>query len=75
MSLEPGATGLTVHRDRFADIDRQAAQLSGFDQIYRQLSRGAFAGSFTTVEGGQGAGIYVETVNQVIEQFLSLIHI
>lgn len=72
MSFEPGTTGLTVHRDRFADIDRQAAQLSGFDQIYRQLSRGAFAGSFTTVEGGQGAGIYVETVNQVIEQFSSV---
>lgn len=72
MSLEPGPAGLTVHRDRFADIDRQAAQLSGYDQIYRQLSRGAFAGSFTTVEGGQGAGIYVETVNQVIEQFSSV---
>lgn len=69
MSFEPGPASLTVHRDRFADIDRQAAQLSGYDQIYRQLSRGAFAGSFTTVEGGQGAGIYVETVNQVIEQF------
>ncbi len=72
MSLEPDPAGLTVLRDRFADIDRQAAQLSGYDQIYRQLSRGAFAGSFTTVEGGQGAGIYVETVNQVIEQFSSV---
>ncbi len=72
MSFETGATSLTVHRDRFADIDRQAAQLSGYDQIYRQLSRGAFDGSFTTVEGGQGAGIYVETVNQTIEQFSSV---
>jgi AraC family ethanolamine operon transcriptional activator len=72
MSVDPDPAGLTVNRDRFADIDRQAAQLSGFDQIYRQLSRGAFAGSFTTVEGGQGAGIYVETVNQVIEQFSSV---
>ncbi|MET3613345.1 AraC family ethanolamine operon transcriptional activator [Rhizobium aquaticum] len=69
MSLETDPAGLTVHRDRFADIDRQAAQLSGYDQIYRQLSRGAFSGSFTTVEGANGAGVYVETVNQVIEQF------
>ena len=63
---------LHVHRDRFTDIDRQAAQLAGYDQIYRQLSRGKFAGSFTVVEGNDGAGIYVETVNQVIEQFSSV---
>ncbi|MCD2175601.1 AraC family transcriptional regulator [Rhizobium sp. C4] len=72
MPTEPERSGLTIHRDRFADIDRQAAQLSGYDQIYRQLSRGAFAGSFTTVEGRGGAGVYVETVNQVIEQFSSV---
>lgn len=72
MTAEFERSGLTIHRDRFADIDRQAAQLSGYDQIYRQLSRGAFDGSFTTVEGGQSAGVYVETVNQTIEQFSSV---
>jgi AraC family ethanolamine operon transcriptional activator len=71
MQPQAKATDVHVHRDSYTDIDRQAAQLSGYDQIYRQLSRGSFAGSFTTVEGTDGTGIYIETVNQVIEQFSS----
>lgn len=72
MNFQSGPVDLHVLRDRFTDLDQQAAQLSGYDQIYRQLSRGSFAGSFTTIEGKCGAGLYVEKVNQVIEQLSSV---
>ncbi|WP_170976333.1 AraC family transcriptional regulator [Rhizobium sp. FKL33] len=69
MQTQTKATDLHVRRDRYSDMDRQAAQLSGYGQIYRQLSRGTFDGSFTSIESGNGAaGVYVEKVNQTIEQ-------
>jgi AraC family ethanolamine operon transcriptional activator len=69
MDREIRPAHLLAHRGAYHDMEQQAAQLSGYDQIYRQLSRGAFSGRFTTVESAGGAGLYVEKVNQVIEQF------
>ncbi|WP_237155568.1 helix-turn-helix domain-containing protein [Oryzibacter oryziterrae] len=58
---------LGIQSAEFDDIDAQSAQLSGYDQSYRQLSRGRFVGQFTSLEV-PGAGLHVERCNQVIEQ-------
>lgn len=62
-----GISDTTSRTRRFVDIDEQAAELRGFDQAYRQLSRGAFIGEFTTVDLSPQCGIFFETVSRSIE--------
>jgi AraC family ethanolamine operon transcriptional activator len=68
MTMISESAQISAKQARYLDIDLQAAQLSGFDQVYRQLSCGAFKGSFLSVATSTGAGLHTETVNQVIEQ-------
>jgi len=58
-----------IQRAAFRDIDEQAAQLAGHDQVYLQLSRGRFHGRFLTVELGCGATLYIEETNQSLVQY------
>jgi AraC family ethanolamine operon transcriptional activator len=59
--------GLFCERD-FDDLDRQAAELSGYDQSYRQMSKGRFSGRFSSLALPGHGGVHIERVNQVIEQ-------
>lgn len=52
----------------FADIDRQAECLSGYDQSYQQLSCGKFVGQFKTAILDSKLGLYFERVNQILDQ-------
>ncbi|MDQ0419731.1 AraC family ethanolamine operon transcriptional activator [Peteryoungia aggregata LMG 23059] len=56
------------HERSFDDIDRQAAELSGYDQSYRQMSKGRFSGRFSSLVLPGHEGVHIERVNQVIEQ-------
>lgn len=51
---------------RFDDIDAQAAQYSGYDQRYQQLSRGAFEGRFRSFHFGDDLVIHLESANREI---------
>lgn len=57
-----------ITRDHFGDIDEQAAQLGGHDQRYRQLSCGAFSGTFLTAALGPDEFLYLEETNQALLQ-------
>ena len=52
---------------RFACIDAQAEQLTGFDQHYEQVGAGNFSGAFMAVDGDR-AGIFIERTNRVLHQ-------
>jgi AraC family ethanolamine operon transcriptional activator len=56
------------HDRSFDDLDRQAAELSGYDQSYRQMSKGRFSGRFSSLVLRGHEGVHIERVNQVIEQ-------
>ena len=58
----------TIHRGRFSDIDEQAAQLQGYDQVYQQISPGPFRGRFTSVESDGGPWLFIEETNQALVQ-------
>ena len=53
---------------RHRDIDEQAARLTGYDQSYQQLSKGAFVGTFTSCNLDMELGLYFETTNQTLYQ-------
>lgn len=52
---------------RFASIDAQAEQLTGFDQHYEQVGAGNFAGAFMAVDGDR-AGVFIEGMNRMLHQ-------
>lgn len=60
--------GWTVHKGRFSDIDEQAAQLQGYDQVYQQISPGPFRGLFTSVESDGRPWLFIEETNQALVQ-------
>jgi AraC family transcriptional regulator, ethanolamine operon transcriptional activator len=55
----------------FSDIDEQAAQYSGYDQRYQQLSRGPFEGRFSSFNFGDDLNIHFETTNRALAQSAS----
>jgi AraC family transcriptional regulator, ethanolamine operon transcriptional activator len=55
----------------FNDIDEQAAQYSGYEQQYQQLSRGAFEGRFYSFNFGDDLNIHLETTNRALAQSAS----
>lgn len=57
-----------VRRGGFRDIDEQAAQLAGHDQVYQQISPGAFHGRFLTADIGRGGTLFIEDTNQALLQ-------
>lgn len=59
--------GGNVRIGRFSDMEAQAEELIGYDQNYRQMTRGRFEGEFVSVFLGGATAVYVETVNQIIE--------
>lgn len=68
MSNDINNANVVVREGRFDDIDRQAAELSGYDQSYRQMTKGRFSGTFSSLLLSAEDGVHVERVNQVIEQ-------
>ena len=52
---------------RFACIDEQAEQLTGFDQHYEQVGSGNFSGAFLAVDGDR-TGVFIEGTNRVLHQ-------
>lgn len=52
----------------YDDFDAQSEQLSGYDQEYFQMSRGAFRGRFTSAIAGPCISLHLETTNQALEQ-------
>ncbi|WP_137128626.1 helix-turn-helix domain-containing protein [Rhizobium sp. FY34] len=68
MSGDINHANICVRDGSFGDIDRQAAELSGYDQSYRQMSKGRFSGTFSSLMLTAKDGVHVERVNQVIEQ-------
>jgi AraC family transcriptional regulator, ethanolamine operon transcriptional activator len=62
------ADGSRLCRAHFRDIDEQASQLLGHQQEYQQISRGAFAGTYTTVGLGDGCALFIEEFNQTLLQ-------
>ncbi len=63
------ADGLSSHEEVFADIDQQAACLTGYDQHYQQISPGRYTGWFRTVLLGEKFGLYFETIDQDLDQW------
>jgi len=63
---------VSVQQTDFFDMDEQAAQLHGYDQLYRQLTCGRFAGRFTTLTASDNCGLHLEQSNQVVEQSASV---
>ena len=57
-----------VRSGGFCDIDEQAAQLAGHDQVYQQISPGAFRGRFLTADIGRGGTLFIEDTNQALLQ-------
>jgi AraC family ethanolamine operon transcriptional activator len=55
----------------FNDIDEQAAQYSGYEQKYQQLSRGPFEGRFCSFNFGDDLNIHFETTNRALAQSAS----
>lgn len=55
----------------FNDIDEQAAQYSGYEQQYQQLSRGPFEGRFCSFNFGDDLNIHLETTNRALAQSAS----
>jgi AraC family transcriptional regulator, ethanolamine operon transcriptional activator len=72
MSIEKhvviNADGSQLYRAHFRDIDEQASQLLGHQQEYQQISRGSFAGTYTTVGFGDGCTLFIEEFNQTLLQ-------
>ena len=62
------ADGSQFRRAHFRDIDEQASQLLGHDQVYQQISRGEFAGTYTTVGLGGDCWFFIEQLNQTLLQ-------
>jgi AraC family ethanolamine operon transcriptional activator len=58
----------TIRHASFQDIDEQAAQLTGHEQLYQQISRGPFRGRFTTAHLGQNSWVFIEEINQTLLQ-------
>lgn len=52
----------------YDDFDAQSEQLSGYDQEYFQMSRGAFRGRFVSAVAGPAISLHLETTNQALEQ-------
>lgn len=52
----------------YDDFDAQSEQLSGYDQEYFQMSRGAFRGRFVSAVAGPEISMHLETTNQALEQ-------
>lgn len=67
MALAEVAKNSFIRTRLFEDIDAQAAELKGFDQAYRQFSRGRFRGRFVTIDLAPCCGIYIERTSQTIE--------
>jgi AraC family ethanolamine operon transcriptional activator len=63
---------LDIQAQTFQDIDDQAACLVGHDQLYRQLSCGAYRGAFSTVSMGGDVTVYFEQLNQLLDQWGSI---
>jgi len=57
--------GLSQHV--FADIDEQAAALTGWNQRYQQLSAGVFRGGVQRLQL-DGVGLFVEDLHQAVHQ-------
>jgi AraC family transcriptional regulator, ethanolamine operon transcriptional activator len=55
----------------FNDIDEQAAQYSGYEQQYQQMSRGPFEGRFCSYNFGDDLNIHLETTNRALAQSAS----
>ena len=51
----------------FADIDEQAAELTGWNQRYLQLSAGLFSGSVHRLQL-EGVGLFLEDLQQAVHQ-------
>lgn len=52
----------------YDDFDAQSEQLSGYEQEYFQISRGAFRGRFVSAVAGPAISLHLETTNQILEQ-------
>ena len=52
----------------FDDFDVQAAQFTGHDREYFQISAGAFRGRFLSVRLNEGVSLTLEAANQALEQ-------
>jgi AraC family ethanolamine operon transcriptional activator len=57
-----------IQRGGFRDIDEQAAQLAGHDQIYQQIGPGAFCGRFLTADLGRSSYLFIEQTSQALLQ-------
>jgi AraC family transcriptional regulator, ethanolamine operon transcriptional activator len=67
MALDPVSADRTWICDgHFDDIDAQAAQYQGYDQLYQQLSRGPFEGRFRSFHFGAELVIHLESANREI---------
>ncbi len=63
-----GAIRSTFVEKTYDDFDAQSEQLSGYDQEYFQMSRGAFRGRFVSAVAGPAISLHLETTNQALEQ-------
>ena len=57
-----------IRKLHHCDIDEQAARLTGYDQSYQQISRGAFSGTFVSCDIDAELSLFFENTNQVLYQ-------